>query len=326
MPPVPPCPAEFEPKLRALQETLRSAAPVALGFSGGVDSTFLAAVCGFTIPDETTLMQLDSPFMGTPERAATAQLIETRRTEECAAAASRQQLTDRTRYIAEGIADEAAREPHVFGCTLVRLAFNPLAEDSVTANNPLRCYYCKRAGFTLICNAAKARGIATVFDGSNADDALANDRPGSRALRELGVRSPLAETGWHKDEECACLRAWGIATWNMPAGACLATRVATGERITADKLAAVRACEDALARHGCRRVRARLIHGTIQVEAAPEEFPLLTSETPKRGTGASVTANVPTLLAHDIAQELSAVSGLPVRPSVLPYRRGGATH
>lgn len=325
MPPIPPCPAEFEPKLHALQETLHAAAPVALGFSGGVDSTFLAAVCGFTIPDETTLMQLDSPFMGTPERAATAQLIETQRTED-AAAVSRQQLADSTRYIAEGVADEAAREPRVFDCSLVRLAFNPLAEDTVTANDPLRCYYCKRAGFTLVCSAAKARGIVTVFDGSNADDALANDRPGSRALRELGVRSPLAETGWHKNEERACLRAWGIATWNMPAGACLATRVATGEHITAEKLDAVRACEDALARHGCHQVRARLIHGTIQVEAAPEEFPLLTSETPKRCTDASVTANVPTPLAHDIAQELSSVSGLPVRPSVLPYRRGGATH
>ena len=103
-----------------------------------------------------------------------------------------------------------------------------------------------------------------------------------RALRELGVRSPLMETGWRKEEERALLRSWGFAQWDMLAEACLATRVRRGELITAEKLDIVRACEDLLHRHGFRYARARLGAGEMRLEFKEDELAgkrdLLTSE------------------------------------------------
>ena len=80
------------------------------------------------------------------------------------------------------------------------------------------------------------------------------------------------ETGWRKEEERALLRAWGFAQWDMPAEACLATRVRRGEPITAEKLGIVRACEDLLRQHGFRSVRARLGAGEMRLEFKEDEL------------------------------------------------------
>ena len=253
--PRPACPspaeASFAPasnetarKLEALKALLRDLAPVALGFSGGVDSTFLAAVCARAIPHKTLLVHLNSPFVGTPERASH---------------------------------DELTR---AFGLPAISLAFDPFADESIVANGPDRCYLCKRAGFTRITEAARAwaaeqgfdPNAVCVLDGSNADDAAATDRPGMRALRELGVRSPLMETGWTKAEEREMLRTWGYSVWSLPAGACLATRVVTGEHLTPQKVAAARACEDYLHTLGCTQVRARIADGELHIEGSPEDL------------------------------------------------------
>lgn len=253
--PRPACPgpaeASFAPdssetarKLEALEALLCDLAPVALGFSGGVDSTFLAAVCARAIPHKALLVHLDSPFVGTPERASH---------------------------------DELAR---TFGLPAASLAFDPFADEAIATNGPDRCYLCKRAGFTRITEAAHAwateqgfdPNTVCVLDGSNADDAAATDRPGMRALREIGVRSPLMETGWTKAEEREMLRTWGYSVWNLPAGACLATRVVTGERLTPQKVAAARACEDYLHTLGCTQVRARIADGELHIEGSPEDL------------------------------------------------------
>ena len=163
-----------------------------------------------------------------------------------------------------------------FGLPLISVPLDPFSLENVVQNDENRCYYCKRAGFSAILAEAQARGIEVVVDGSNADDAD-DYRPGMRALEELGVRSPLLETGWHKDEERALLREWGIPVWDMPAGACLATRIPCGEPLTERKLAAVRACEDYLHELGLHQVRARLIEGSLQVEASSEDLRVLAS-------------------------------------------------
>ena len=260
-------------KLVRLQELLRSWGSVALGFSGGVDSTFLAAVCERTIPDTTLLVHLETPFAATPE-------------------------VDAARELLGASAGELAQ------LSTVAIPFNPLAWEDVVRNDAKRCYYCKRAGFELIAAEARARGIAVVADGSNADDA-SDDRPGMWALRELGVRSPLMETGWRKDEERALLRAWGFARWDMPAGACLATRVRCGELITAAKLDVVRACEDYLHELGFRQVRARLGSAGVRVEFGDEDF--------ERTDG---------VLPPDARAELERRAGCPVDERAVPYRRG----
>ena len=126
---------------------------------------------------------------------------------------------------------------------VLNLSVDQLQLPQVACNDADRCYHCKRAGFTAIVNHAKSLGFPTVIDGSNASD-RGDYRPGMRAAEELGVRSPLMEVGFTKDEERELLRAWGYPVWNLPAGACLATRIPTGEELTREKVDLIRACED----------------------------------------------------------------------------------
>ena len=110
-----------------------------------------------------------------------------------------------------------------------------LAVPEAAANGPDRCYYCKRAIFTALQGAAREDGYTVLLDGTNASDD-AGDRPGMRALRELGVRSPLRECGITKAEVRRLSREAGLFTWEKPAYACLATRIPTGTAIRADRL------------------------------------------------------------------------------------------
>ena len=156
-------------KLVALVEHLRTLGTIAVGFSGGVDSTFLAAVCSRELPQASMLIHLTTPLIGTPEQAS----FET-------SASS-------------------------FDIPVLELRIDPLDNPNVAANPRNRCYHCKHIAFETIIQAAREHGADTVVDGSNADDAT-DYRPGMQACKELGVRSPLLECGWHKDEERALLR------------------------------------------------------------------------------------------------------------------------
>lgn len=279
-------------RLRQLEELLCSWGSVAVGYSGGVDSTFLAAVCVRALPERALLVRLDTPFAGTPERVST---------EEASCGS-----LDTT-------ADARAGESLVstaFGLPLLTIAFDPFQDAGVVRNDADRCYWCKRAGFSAIVEAARRRGYTVVADGSNADDA-GDYRPGMRALEELGVRSPLMETGWRKEEERALLRGWGYAVWDMPAGACLATRVSRGEELTPEKLEAVRACEDRLHELGLRQVRARLVGGNLHIEVSKEDMYRL------EDLGAAAGA-LPAATVRDLAR----CSGLRVEPEVALYRKG----
>lgn len=220
-------------KLQQLERWLADRAPVAVGFSGGVDSTFLAAVCLRAIPHQTLLIRADNPLATTPERA------------------------------------EVPIDSPLRSLPLVTVPFDPLSAPHIAQNGPQRCYHCKRLMFESICSRAQAHGCSTVIDGSNASDNL-GDRPGIRALQELGVRSPLLELGWTKQEERELLRAWGFALWDRPDQACLATRITTGHLSTA-ALHKVRIAEDILHEAGFASVRARLREGRMQVEIGANE-------------------------------------------------------
>lgn len=227
-----PVPHGLQRKLDSLVDLLLSYKSMAIGFSGGVDSTFLAAVCARFLPaDRVALIHLDTPLIGTPERASFAR--------------------ERERFARMGL-------------QTICLTENPLEHASVTANPADRCYHCKRAAFSSVVTEARRRGLAVVLEGSNADDA-GDYRPGMRAVRELGVQSPLMETGWHKSEEREVLKLWGHEVWSLPAGACLATRIPCGETLTQKKLKVVRACEDYLHELGIAQVRVRLDNGTARV-------------------------------------------------------------
>lgn len=258
---------------------------VAVGFSGGVDSTFLAAACARFIPNNAQLIHLDTPFLGTPER------------ESFNAAVARLGLP----------------------VTVVKL--DPLANPQVAANPQDRCYHCKLAGFTSIVQAARQLGATTVVEGSNADDAQ-DFRPGMRAITQLGVRSPLLETGWHKDQERQMLREWGYPVWNLPAGACLATRVACGQALTPELLRTIRRCEDLLSSLGLIQVRARVNGASLRIDACEHDLDLLAS------LGGARKDNGVSLPAQVLAQ-LEAVASLDdaspvasIDPTARLYRSG----
>ena len=139
-------------------------------------------------------------------------------------------------------------------------------------NPPERCYYCKRELFGTLAGLAADNGIRFVLDGSNRDDAL-DFRPGSRAGRELGVRSPLREAGLTKAEIRELARRLGLPVWNKPSMACLASRFPYGTRIEPESLQRVGAAEDFLRRLGFGQLRVRH-HGAIaRIELAPAELP-----------------------------------------------------
>jgi pyridinium-3,5-biscarboxylic acid mononucleotide sulfurtransferase len=146
-----------------------------------------------------------------------------------------------------------------------------LENPDFSANPPDRCYHCKKELFGTLAAIARAEGISFVLDGANRDD-LRDFRPGSKAGRELGVRSPLQEAGLTKAEIRDVSRRLGLPTWNKPSMACLASRFPYGARIEPKGLRQVGAAEDLLRRLGFGQLRVRY-HGSIaRIEIAPGEF------------------------------------------------------
>lgn len=138
-------------------------------------------------------------------------------------------------------------------------------------NPPDRCYLCKRELFGEIIKLAEVNGASYVCEGSNMDD-MGDYRPGMIAIRELGVKSPLRAAGLYKAEIRELSRELGLPTWDKPSFACLASRFAYGETITAEKLHMVEEAEQLLIDWGFRQLRVR-IHGTIaRIEVLPEDF------------------------------------------------------
>ena len=140
-----------------------------------------------------------------------------------------------------------------------------LAVAAVRDNPADRCYHCKKAIFTALLSAAEAQGYEAVMDGTNASDDT-SDRPGMKALVELGVLSPLRLCGITKAQVREYSRAAGLFTWDKPAYACLATRIPTGTPITDEDLNRVEGAEAALFALGFSDFRVRLFHGAARLQ------------------------------------------------------------
>lgn len=168
--------------------------------------------------------------------------------------------------------EDATALAQALGARIEILPLDILCSETVTANPPERCYHCKKAIFRTILAAAKGDGFALLLDGTNASDDAA-DRPGMKALKELSVRSPLRECGLTKKEIRGLSREAGLFTHDKPAYACLATRIPTGEAITAEKLQKTELAESFLSSLGLRDFRVRLQGGSakLQVTAADLE-------------------------------------------------------
>lgn len=176
--------------------------------------------------------------------------------------------------------EDARRLARQLSVPLTVIEADILSVPEAAANGPERCYYCKRALFTHLWEAARRDGHTLLLDGTNASDD-AGDRPGMRALRELEVRSPLRECGVTKAQVRRMSEEAGLFTWDKPAYACLATRVPEGVPITREKLDCACRAETALAEMGFRDFRVRLLGGGARIQVTEEQMPLAFQEREK---------------------------------------------
>ena len=225
----------LEAKKQELLDILRGMGGCVIGFSGGVDSTFLFAVAAAVLGERALAV------------TATSETYPERELREANALAAR--IGGRHRVI-------VSEELDIPG-----FAENP--KD--------RCYHCKSELFTKLRKVAAEEGLAHVADGSNVDD-RGDYRPGRRALRELGVRSPLEEAGLSKADIRELSKAMDLPTWDKPSFACLSSRFPYGVTITREKLTVVGRAEDALRELGLRTLRVRHHGDVARLELGADEF------------------------------------------------------
>lgn len=217
-------------KLEHVRSIIASYDGAAVAFSGGCDSAFLADVAHEVLGERAVAVTAVSESLAPSELAAARTLA-------------------------------AAR-----GWRHVEIATRELDRDAYRANAPDRCYHCKTELFEVLADLDL--GVGAVLVGTNVDD-TGDFRPGQRAARERGVHAPLLDAGLTKEEIRALSRERGLATWNKPASACLASRIAYGVEVSAERLDRIAQAEAFLHSLGFDEVRVR-DHG----ELARLEVPL----------------------------------------------------
>ncbi len=151
-----------------------------------------------------------------------------------------------------------------------------MSREMFNSNPSDRCYHCKKMIFSEILDMAEKNGLKYVADGSNSDD-MDDHRPGMRALKELGIRSPLLEAGLGKKEIREESKRMGLYTWDKASFACLASRIPYGEVITQDKLDRVDRAENYLRELGLKQYRVRNHEKTARIEVLNDDISFLAS-------------------------------------------------
>lgn len=167
--------------------------------------------------------------------------------------------------------DDVRRLADELGVKFRIVLLNVLEDKNVAKNTAERCYYCKKNIFQRIKEWAWTDGYTLILDGSNADDDPAQ-RPGMKALEELGVRSPLREAGLTKADVRRLSKEAGLFTWDKPSNSCAATRVPTGVKLTADMLKKIKDGEEKLQELGFSDLRLRWRDGAAKIELPREQL------------------------------------------------------
>jgi pyridinium-3,5-biscarboxylic acid mononucleotide sulfurtransferase len=221
--------------LEALGGLLASLPPFAVAFSGGVDSSLVCAVAQTAARERFAALTADSPF------------------------------TIRADL------ERARRLASMLGFRHEVVSLDPLADPALRGNPRNRCYLCKRMILASLSSVAASRGMQVLLDGSGADD-LVGDRPGLQAVRELGVRSPLAELGIGRALVVAMSEALGLPEPSRPNNACLATRIPFGCELEPGLLARIDRTETAIRARGFCLVRVRTDGSSARVELGADEL------------------------------------------------------
>jgi uncharacterized protein len=222
-------------RVEELERLIRPLGSAIVAFSGGVDSSLVAALAVRSLRERALAVTAVSPALATGE-------------------------LDRARAVAEavGIAHET-------------ISTDELAREGYRRNDENRCYHCKTELYDRLLAIAEDRGYGAVLSGANRDD-LGDWRPGLRAAAEYGVRHPLLEAGIGKDEVRALARELRIPSAEKPASPCLASRLPYGTPVTPEALARIDRAEQALKRLGYRVLRVRHYGDLGRVELAADEL------------------------------------------------------